>query len=361
MSQTQTIPAQTCHPRTLSPSPVIRALAELAGTFLVCFAIYAAGSYGMIIYGANALFFAFVVGLSYAAATVVFARFSGGHFNPAVTLAAVLTSKTSWLDGIFYLLAQLVGAVAAGFLAVKILPTAKNVTLSVWLGSAVNGYGEGSPSNSVLSQAGVTFGFNAAMVVEIAMGLLVVAATFVTLRRDGSPMHSHTSAVAIAYGAATAVAYPITGAGLNPVRSTGIALFAHGQNLTVDPLSQLWVFWACPLLAGAIVALVALVFSTLNKTKVAGAEDSDTEITAGGLQTVDLDDSASADSEATTDADEDSPDSSEEEAPAAEPSDESAAQTNHEESHKEPGKNLESDTPSKDGDADAAEPATDKR
>ncbi|PWG60744.1 MIP/aquaporin family protein [Bifidobacterium catulorum] len=302
MSETQTIPERTCHPYALSPSPVIRTLAEFAGTFLVCFAIYAAGSYGMIIYGANALFFAFVAGLAYAAVTVVFARFSGGHFNPAVTLAAVLTSKTSWLDGILYLVAQLLGATAAGFLAVNMLPTAKNVALSIWLGPAVNGYGEGSPSNSVLSQAGVTFGFNTALIVEVAMSLLVVAATFVTLRDDGSPMHSHTSAVAISYGAATAVAYPITGAGLNPVRSTGIALFAHGQNLTVDPFSQLWLFWACPLLAGAIVALASLAFPALNRAMIGKAgnatTESDTESiaesgtqdTTGGLQTVDLDD-----------------------------------------------------------------------
>ena len=62
----------------------------------------------------------------------------------------------------------------------------------------------------------------------------------------------------IAYGLGAAVAYPLTGAGLNPARSTGIAVFAQNQGLSQQPLQQLWVFWICPILAAAVVALVII-------------------------------------------------------------------------------------------------------
>lgn len=45
---------------------------------------------------------------------------------------------------------------------------------------------------------------------------------------------------------------------MNPARSTGIALFARNAGLSQNPLQQLWVFWICPILAAAIVAMVMI-------------------------------------------------------------------------------------------------------
>ncbi|PLS30939.1 major intrinsic protein [Bifidobacterium margollesii] len=244
---------------------VRRAGAEFAGSFFVCFALFAASTYGTVLYGANAVFVAVVAALAYGTATAVFARFSGGHFNPAVTLAAALTSRIGWIDALAYLVAQLLGGIVAGALLTAILPTSENVEVKVWLASAVNGFGEGSPSNSMLSQAGVSFSMTMAIVMEVAMGLLVVAAAMSTLNKDGSATDHHAAVTGMAYGVASAITFPITGAGLNPVRSTGIALFAQGKGLTVEPLQQLWVFWVCPLLAGAVVALVMLLSDTMRQ------------------------------------------------------------------------------------------------
>ena len=55
------------------------------------------------------------------------------------------------------------------------------------------------------------------------------------------------------------MAFPVTAASLNPARSTGIALFAYNQGLAQNPLSQLWLFWVCPVLAAAVVALAMMV------------------------------------------------------------------------------------------------------
>ena len=54
------------------------------------------------------------------------------------------------------------------------------------------------------------------------------------------------------------VTYPITCSGLNPARSTGIAIFAQSKHMAVSPISQLWLFWICPLLAASLVALVII-------------------------------------------------------------------------------------------------------
>ena len=99
----------------------LRVCAELAGSFLLCFAIYAFSTWGSAVYGINIVFFALATGLAYAAVTAIFSRVSGGQLNPAITVASVLVSKTKILDGILYVTAQVIGAIAAGFAVVKLL------------------------------------------------------------------------------------------------------------------------------------------------------------------------------------------------------------------------------------------------
>jgi aquaporin Z len=47
------------------------------------------------------------------------------------------------------------------------------------------------------------------------------------------------------------ISIPVTNTSVNPARSTGPAVFVQGW-----ALSQLWVFWAAPLLGGTIGALL---------------------------------------------------------------------------------------------------------
>jgi len=47
------------------------------------------------------------------------------------------------------------------------------------------------------------------------------------------------------------VAIPITGTSVNPARSFGAAIFAQGKALT-----QLWLFFAAPIVGGVTAALV---------------------------------------------------------------------------------------------------------
>lgn len=72
----------------------LRVGAELVGSFIICFAIYSICTLGSAIYGVNMAFIALLTGLVYAAATLIFGTISGAQFNPAVSVAAMLSGKT---------------------------------------------------------------------------------------------------------------------------------------------------------------------------------------------------------------------------------------------------------------------------
>ena len=55
-------------------------------------------------------------GLGLLAAIFAFGHISGGHFNPAVTIAMVLDKRTTPMDAVGYILSQIIGAIAAGLI-----------------------------------------------------------------------------------------------------------------------------------------------------------------------------------------------------------------------------------------------------
>ena len=146
--------------------------------------------------------------------------------------------------------------------------------MSQWLSLVVNGYDEGSSLYATLTQMGLTYSVAMAIVIELIASIIVVAAAMQSMKRDGAPTRQHTLIMGLAYAAATAMAYPITGAAVNPLRPTGIAVFASNKSLTVNPLSQLWVFWVSSILAAALVALVMIVAQLLSN-RSAGKDGSD--------------------------------------------------------------------------------------
>ena len=59
------------------------------------------------------------------AAVYATANVSGGHVNPAVTLANCLTGHTSWGRGGLYMVAQLLGAIFGALIEVLFLTPAR--------------------------------------------------------------------------------------------------------------------------------------------------------------------------------------------------------------------------------------------
>ena len=101
-------------------------IAELIGTFLLVFFIVSVVVL-FVATGSQAQFgsdFA-VVGLVHAfllfGLIVMFGVVSGGHFNPAVTLAAAVIRRIDPIDAVVYILAQLSGGVLGALLAKGLL------------------------------------------------------------------------------------------------------------------------------------------------------------------------------------------------------------------------------------------------
>ena len=220
----------------------LRVGAELVGSFIICFAIYAICSLGSAVYGINMAFITLLTGIVYAAVTVIFGSISGAQFNPAVSVAAMLTGKTHVLDGILYIIAQVLGGIGAGAAIRFLLPTSEQVTFKIWMTPTVNGFDKNSVSYSTLGNYGVTLGITLAIAVEVVAGIIIVASALRTTDGHGESKTNHAVAMGLAYGIGTAITYPVTGAALNPARATGIAIFAQNQGLNEEPLQQLWVF-----------------------------------------------------------------------------------------------------------------------
>ena len=242
----------------------IRAAAELVGTFLICAAIYLSYIFGQMTMGQPSVVLPVLgTALTYLVVTAMLGGVSGGHFNPAVTVAAMFTSQISMVDGLIYIVAQVIGAIGAGAIAVAFVPVSKSVPEAKWLILSVNGFSGGSPAAVSLAPRHITFGAPMAIVVELIGCIIVVATAITTLRSDGRARRNHALYTGLAYGVGVLVTYPITCSGLNPARSTGIAIFAQSKHMAVSPISQLWLFWICPLLAASLVALVIIVTSII--------------------------------------------------------------------------------------------------
>ena len=215
-------------------------LAELIGTLLLVFFI----SSVVILFvstGAQAQFgsdFA-VVGLVHAfllfGLIVMFGVVSGGHFNPAVTLAAAAIRRINPLDAVIYILAQLSGGVLGALLA-------KSLLLDE--GRATN-YGAASVSGLLAN--------NTAGAVVEALGtfclvLVILAAVFSKKSfKEWAPL-----AIGTTLGFIVMVGGPLTGGSFNPARWFGPAIVSNEWGGT-------WPYLVGPVV-GSLLAAAVFVF-----------------------------------------------------------------------------------------------------
>jgi MIP family channel proteins len=176
-------------------------LAEALGTFTLVgigsFAIVSAGGAGQ---PAGVVEIAFGFGLALLAGLYAFGEVSGGHFNPAVSLAMFLDRRLEMDDLVGYWVAQFAGAIGASL-----------VVLIAYDDSTVA---------ATTTQPSDTW---AAIVVEVMMTALFVA---VILQSTKSERVRGTALIAIPLTllAIHVAIIPISGSSVNPARSFGPAL-----------------------------------------------------------------------------------------------------------------------------------------
>jgi glycerol uptake facilitator protein len=204
-----------------------------------------------------------VVGLVHAfmlfALIMAFGAVSGGHFNPAITVAAAIQRKIDPIDAVVYILAQLSGAVL-GALLVKGLLLDEGRAL-----------GYGNPEVSDL------LGGNFAGFIVEGLGtfLLVLVVIAVAMnpraRQEWAPY-----AIGATLGFAVMIFGPLTGGSFNPARWFGPALIGDGLDG-----SDLLVYVLGPLV-GALLAFVVYRFVIAGPQFAEGAEPPTSDARAVG-------------------------------------------------------------------------------
>src|SRR5579859_2908420 len=195
-----------------SPSTAQKLLAEAIGTaFLVYVGAGSAAATGVISAGTKVPFsmaqlgiisFAFmlvIVGAVYAIGHI-----SGGHINPAVTLALAVSGKFSWREVPGYVAAQVAGAVAGA--AAIYLTLGRLATIAA--GGGVTHY------NSA------TMGFGRATLVEAIGTFMLVFVIFGVIDHRAVPGWAPMAIGAIVF-AVIIIVGPATGAAINPARYLG--------------------------------------------------------------------------------------------------------------------------------------------
>ena len=214
-----------------------RALAEFFGTFWLVFggcgaAVLAAGFPGL---GIGFAGVALAFGLTLLTMAFAIGHISGCHLNPAVSLGLVVGKRFPLSELPHYVIAQVVGAIAAS--SVLYVIASGVPTFDVNAGFASNGYAEHSPGGYSLLACLVT------EVVLTAFFLIVImGATDNRAPKGFAPI-----AIGLCLTLIHLVCIPITNTSVNPARSTGPALFVGGW-----ALQQLWLFWVAPLIGGAL-------------------------------------------------------------------------------------------------------------
>jgi len=201
-----------------------RAVAEFVGTFTLIFV-----GVGAIALGADLTGVALAHGLAIAVMVSAVGHISGGHFNPAITLAFWITRKIETKGAAVYWVAQLAGATAAALFVKWLFP-----------GDAL---GHGVPSVSVISPG-------EAAVLEAILTFFLVWVVFATaVDARGSFASIAGLGIGLTITMDIFAGGRLTGAAMNPAR-------AFGPQLVGGHWANGWVWYVGPGL-GAVVAGVA--------------------------------------------------------------------------------------------------------
>jgi aquaporin Z len=214
-----------------------RAAAEFFGTFWLVFggcgsAVISAAYPGL---GIGFLGVALAFGLTVVVMVHALGHISGGHLNPAISLGLVVGKRFPAADLIPYIVAQVVGGIAAAGVLYVIASGREGFSLAG--GFASNGYAEHSPGS---------YSLMACLVTEIVLTFIFLLVVMGSTDRR-APAGFAAIAIGLCLTGIHLVGIPVTNLSVNPARSTGPALFVGGW-----AIKQLWLFWLAPLVGGAL-------------------------------------------------------------------------------------------------------------
>ena len=216
-------------------------IAEFIGTLVLTLV----GTGVAVLSGGDLVATSLAFGLAIVAEAYVIGDISGCHVNPAVSLSMYLSKKLTLKEFGYYVLSQVLGALAGtGILYITLL-NSKFGTLEL----GANGFGALSASNITIIGALTT---------EIVLTFIFIY-TILGVTSD----KKYSSVAGIVIGLTLTFVHLIginlTGTSVNPARSLAPAIFLGGE-----ALKQVWLFIVAPLI-GAVLA--TYVFQYLNNDK----------------------------------------------------------------------------------------------
>lgn len=213
-------------------------IAEFLGTFWLvlggCGSAVLAAAFpdvGIGLLGVSLAFGLTVVTMAYAIGHV-----SGCHLNPAVTVGLWAGGRFPARDIPLYVVAQVLGAIAAAF-TLYFIASGQPGFLLAPNGLAVNGVGNLSPGG---------YSETAGIVTEVVMTafflVIIMGSTHSRAPAGFAPL-----AIGLGLTLIHLISIPVTNTSVNPARSTGPAILVGGM-----ALQQLWIFWIAPIAGGII-------------------------------------------------------------------------------------------------------------
>ena len=189
---------------------------------------------------------ALAFGLSIVAMAYVIGNVSGCHINPAVSLAMLLRKKLNLADFCGYVIAQILGAIAAAGLLEILLAFGAKDQLAGGLGT-----------NGVANAGGI----GGALLVEIILTFIFIF-VIIGVTSDDSKSSVAGIIIGLTLTFVHIVGIPLTGTSVNPARSIGPAIFVGGT-----ALADVWVFIVGPLVGAALAVVVYSLISPCLKAK----------------------------------------------------------------------------------------------
>lgn len=167
-------------------------------------------------------------------------QYSGGHFNPAVTVGLMLFGHISVVSAIIYIICQCGGAILGVGFVKAFFPrkTANQVAYGLNAPSC--------PADDLCVTDGMAIGLEA-----FATMLLVYVVYGAAVDKNNDKGMSRMAAIPIGFTVflAHVILIPVTGCGINPARSLGSAVIANNY-------SKLWIYFAGPFLGGIVGAML---------------------------------------------------------------------------------------------------------
>jgi MIP family channel proteins len=224
-------------------------VAELLGTALFVFGVIASG---VCFSGTYPL--VSILGGSFMGGVIIylFGRVSGAHFNPAVSLALLMRQQLTGREFLLYIAAQLIGSIIGSVM----LGLIRHGKFKVMGGSEIPDYliytAGGHKKNA--------WCYISALISEIIGTFILIMFILASCERDNylGPMLG--LAFASVLISLNVIGGNISSCSLNPARSFGPALVQAMAKGNKNPIEQIWIYIAGPIIGAILAALVWPIF-----------------------------------------------------------------------------------------------------